>query len=1232
MKYSDLICFKPIESTIQLLETAEKSEAQNVVSTYVMSDSMADNLRFAVIDQLQMEEMVDNKAVMVVGNFGTGKSHLMSLIAAVAADAEHLELLQNRKFAENMKVIAGRFEVLRMKIDGITMPLREIVLGEIEEDFQNRGIDYQAPNLDSVRDNARIIKEAMLKFQKQYPNKGYLIVIDELLSYLTSRDERQIVLDLAFLQSMAEMCSKSRLRVICGVQEKVFDNPRFSFVSDTLKKVGDRFTQIVITKEATAYVVSERILKKDAEQKAWIRAHLEKFTSLYGGMASRLEEFVDLFPIHPAYIDVFNKIQAVENRHLLKNISLCIRGIFHADVPESAPGMISFDDYWPAIKNNGMMRSDPEVAPVVNASQQLEDIINRAFPKPVYKPLAIQIIYALSVHRLTTGGLQVPFGLTAENLKDDLCLYLPLPEQDATFLRAVIQTTLRDIMTTVSGQFVVCNENNSQYYIDVEKVIDYDEKIRQKADIMADSELNRYFYDVIYSCLEWDAKEYVSNFRIYQYDLNWDSHHIFRAGYLFMGPPEERSTAQPERDFYLYIMPPYGSGSAGENGLPDEAYLYFKSSEEFQEKLEFFAAAQSLATGSQGKDRTVYESKAANQKKFLTRYLNEKRNTCFDLSCKHRKYPMTELLRGRYNRDMTFRETVDLAVSILLDGYFSGKYKDFPVMNTRITRANLGECVREARDYFAGRKSKLAVQMVSSFGLLDGDKIRPEGSPYAMYYIDLLRKLPPRGVLNFSDLFDVGTEGEYFDKRFQISYLYMPVVFLALVYAGYAVITLENGKIVSASSLDQLPKDPAMATMNLSKFKYLSRPSQLAVAELKKLFEVLDINPALLDNPNDREKGVRELLREAQAASNAAVSASVKLADDFTLWGEPLVGAAEIARLQAACTAVRDEFTNYAQKYNTPARLHNFKLSMEDIDKIAHRIRAVRIVEEYGKFKTECASLAGYMANIEYVDLGTDFREEMSAAKASFREIRDSIAGGVPGEAAAQRVSGILSKVKDRYIDLYYAEHKKKRLGIAEAKRRGQIQESASLAALRKLRGVEIVSSAKLAAIENDLSALQVCYELTPVELKAAPLCPHCRFMIGDRSRDTEGQLDQIAGRIDALTGEWTKTLLDTLSDPIVAEQKQYLSAGQREIIDRFLSAGKLPDRVEDSFISAINALLKGFEPVVIYTDDLARRLEAEAPMDKAAVNAKLAAIVEEYTKGKDAGKLRIVFKGKERG
>lgn len=84
--------------------------------------------------------------------------------------------------------------------------------------------------------------------------------------------------------------------------------------------------------------------------------------------------------------------------------------------------------------------------------------------------------------------------MTAENLKDELCLYLPMPEQDADFLLGIISATLRDIMSTVSGQFMIHDEGNNQYYIDVNKVVDYDEKIRQRASLslLDNDELNRY--------------------------------------------------------------------------------------------------------------------------------------------------------------------------------------------------------------------------------------------------------------------------------------------------------------------------------------------------------------------------------------------------------------------------------------------------------------------------------------------------------------------------------------------------------------------------------------------------------------------------------------------------------------------------------------------------------------------------------------------------------------------
>ena len=208
MKYSELINFQPIESTIQLIEAGEREAAKKLVQTYVMSDTMAENMQAPVFDQLQMDEVVDNKGVLVVGNYGTGKSHLMSVISAVATDEENLQYLQNKNFAKELECIAGKFEVLRIEIGGVTMPLREMLFGYIQEDFQNRGIPFEMPDFTNVKDNKKIIKDFMVNFEEKYPDKGYMIVVDEFLSYLTSRDERQIVLDLEFFRALGEMCSK----------------------------------------------------------------------------------------------------------------------------------------------------------------------------------------------------------------------------------------------------------------------------------------------------------------------------------------------------------------------------------------------------------------------------------------------------------------------------------------------------------------------------------------------------------------------------------------------------------------------------------------------------------------------------------------------------------------------------------------------------------------------------------------------------------------------------------------------------------------------------------------------------------------------------------------------------------------------------------------------------------------------------------------------------------------
>ena len=83
MKYSELIQFDPIESVVQLRQADTADSARRLVETFVVSDRMAEQLCEVVFPQLQFQVPADNKGLFVVGNYGTGKSHLMAMLSAI---------------------------------------------------------------------------------------------------------------------------------------------------------------------------------------------------------------------------------------------------------------------------------------------------------------------------------------------------------------------------------------------------------------------------------------------------------------------------------------------------------------------------------------------------------------------------------------------------------------------------------------------------------------------------------------------------------------------------------------------------------------------------------------------------------------------------------------------------------------------------------------------------------------------------------------------------------------------------------------------------------------------------------------------------------------------------------------------------------------------------------------------------------------------------------------------
>ena len=97
-----------------------------------------------------------------------------------------------------------------------------------------------------------------------------------------------------------------------------FDSGRFQHVADSVRRVNERFIEVLIDRQDVSFVVSARLLKKSADQQNKIRDYLKPFAKFYGSMNERMDEYVRLFPVHPDYLKTFEQIQFTEKRGALK--------------------------------------------------------------------------------------------------------------------------------------------------------------------------------------------------------------------------------------------------------------------------------------------------------------------------------------------------------------------------------------------------------------------------------------------------------------------------------------------------------------------------------------------------------------------------------------------------------------------------------------------------------------------------------------------------------------------------------------------------------------------------------------------------------------------------------------------------------------------------------------------------------------------------------------------------
>lgn len=1257
MFYKDLIQFTPIETIIQLRDANKVANARNLVQTYVISDQMANKLVDLVIPQLQFELPRDNKGVLVVGNYGTGKSHLMSVLSAVAEHAEMASDITNLRVREAAPAFAGKFKVVRVEIGSVKKDLRDILLDELSDALDGWGTPVTFPAADQVNNNKNLIIQAVAAFQSKYPDMGIMLVVDELLDYLRSREQRALILDLGFLRELGEVAASCAFRFVGGLQETLFESPRFAFVAEQLRRVKDRFEQINIVREDITFVVSERLLKKTDAQKAQITEYLRRFAPLYKSIADRLNEYVDLFPIHPTYVEVFETLTIAEKRQVLKTFSAAIRSVLELEVPLNEPGLISYDHYWKFIQDDPSLRSVDAIARVMEKSAVLEGLIRNAYTRPNLKDMAIRIIRALSVYRLTTGDIFLPVGLTAESLRDGLCLFLRLPAEmnNAEFLLDQVQVALKEMMRTVQGQFLSYNPENGQYYLDLKKVVDFDQKIHERGEAIDKSDLNLYFFDALRQALNLSDTTYLTGHSIWFYELPWEEHKVTRPGYLFFGPPDERTTAQPPRDFYVYLIPPFINRQWHDGKLSDEVILYLSGlDQEFEDRVRLYAGARAMANEST-EYRQEYANKADEHLRALLRWLRERMVEKLHLVYQGVDEPVkTVLTRTRSTASQTIEDLIRILAAHLLAPDFEEKFPDYPKFSRLaqpVAENARPNSAMEAIRLLCGRgRTNLATGVLEGLGILDAQgNIRPYQSPYASYFLQILNEKPEGQVVNRGDVIEQvagGLQPIEKDLYYRLEPEWVAVILLSLAFNGDIVLSLDGKEELDASTLERaLTRSMA----DITDFRFYKRPRTLPIHLWTMIFEGLGLPPGLVRDENTRETAVTELQRVVRAELETTVLLQERIQAGAQLWNTALftdrltfvveggtVVGSNAPDVQLSATELLPGLRGYKQfleeltKFTTVGKLRNLRLLPGQIDEsfqfreIVQRSR--RLLEAVGQIQPLAAYLAEAQAN-----LVADHAWAQKASlvqKDTLEKMRRFGKGNNDLDLAAMVRE--LAILKNEYITVYSELHRKLALTAAGDDQRQRLYRDRRLESLKALTAIDLLNrSGELETWKQQLTTLLSCREFHEGVIADTPTCPYCHLRPAQYrgSASADPMVRTLDERLSVILKNWRQALRANLTSETAQISLEAMSPAERKPINDFLAQRDDEETVPNGFVTAAIQALRGIQAVTIPLEDLVHAFKTGGlPCTRDEFLNRFKNFLEQKMRGHDAGNTRLTL------
>ena len=1217
MKYNELVKFEPITEVIKFKEIDEIDK--ELVKTFVFSKAFKDNLIPLMIRNIDFSVIGESFGLQVVGNYGTGKSHLMALIALIAENEDLLDLISESKPKEDLSAIAGKFKVLRFEI-GNTERLWEVVTYRFETYLESIAVNFSFDG-HGAKSYSDKITLMMAAFEAKYPTKGLMIVIDEMLAYLKGRGTPdKLNQDLQVLQALGQACDKSKFKFIFGVQELIYQSPEFQFAAEMLNKVNDRYKAIMITKEDVAFIVKNRLLKKDEHQKQKIRDHLDPFLSFFTDMHGRTEEYVDLFPVHPTYFENFEKIRIGKSqREILKTLSNQFSNLLDQEVPSDNPGLLTYDKYWENIQSSQDLMAIPDVGRVKEITDIINDKIESYFggARASKKPIAKRINNACAI-KLLQHEINNQNGSNAELLVDDLCLTNKLAE-DRDFLLDIIESTAEQIITATSGQYFDKNPENGEYHLRIEGGINFDQKIKDFANQMADSNKDEWFFKFLEVNLPLDYDPYRTGFRIWAHSIDWKSHKTYRDGYIFFGNPNEKSTTQPLQHFYMYFMPIFDADKKQRNNDADEVYFIMEDlSDEFKQAVTLYGAAQALEVRADSSQKAIYKQKIGELNKRAREFFNAEYVQITKVIYKGKELPLNGyVLPGQgASKEQIFSDVA----SQVLDKRFEEhrpNYPKFSQLNASVAKDNFQRMIKQAlvKVRNPNQANRDGEGILSGLGLWVPGSLDYSHSPYAKSLLQQIKDKGAGKVINRDEILEHIDKSEnlWITKDFKIEAEYEFVVMSTLAAMGEIEITLQSGTGINSTNLHLLED---VTREDFYGFNHVKPPKGINRAALKVLF--MGILGRDLSNQLKDAGTYTSLVNESQRLAEKSAIIIYKIQGGVIEQGLEIITQDQASKYHSRLTAFKG-LCDKLSTYNSEAKLKNFQFESKDLKRI---LEAKSILENIDK---QFSEIKKFKEGISYLQQAKQYvydQEFIRQINSTIHKLPEIL--GTDSDTEKIKYEREIGNLKDEYASYYLKAYLEQTISESDHTKKMSLLDSDEMHLCNLLSQARFLSTGSFQSLNDSINNLK---KADPLVKKETILeLPYHDFNPRDNRSKTSRSIKELKSELLEIAEQWEEHMKDVLDDPIVKKNLKLLDPKKSKLLSDFKSGNITLDKTNAiSIRDAIDELHKGIDKIEIDANDLKKVFNRPFTPDEAIDQ--FNKYIQQISKGKVKDKIRIIIK-----